>query len=235
MSVISKCPKCQQPVTIHDGLDPGAEVRCPLCAAAYPLSDALAEAPPALIPVDPGAISGPAPDSEAMLESDLISEPFHVPQSDDLAGPSPETEPPAGAAPTLDAWQKVDAAPEIHTGAVGPTEAPADVETFAIAGEELGDLRELTDERLLRKRRRKTEKGIVRHAVEVIGGGLLGLLIGYYILCWVGPSSLDLPRLPLPLLPHTMDKPAAPGEDAPEETKEERGKTRSDEGDSDGG
>ena len=42
MSATSNCPNCTQPVTIPDGLEPAAVVRCPTCEAEYPLSEALA-------------------------------------------------------------------------------------------------------------------------------------------------------------------------------------------------
>jgi hypothetical protein len=57
MPAISTCPKCQQPVTIPTGVDLAAHVRCPLCAAEYLLADAIANMPPALIPVDASPVS----------------------------------------------------------------------------------------------------------------------------------------------------------------------------------
>lgn len=51
MSTISSCPRCQRQVSIPAGVDSQAEVRCPLCDAEYPLSEALALTPPELIPV----------------------------------------------------------------------------------------------------------------------------------------------------------------------------------------
>ena len=47
MLVITTCPKCQSQVSIPAGVDSSALVRCPLCDAEYPLSEAL---PPALVP-----------------------------------------------------------------------------------------------------------------------------------------------------------------------------------------
>ena len=51
MPAISTCPKCQRQVSIPAGVDSAAAVRCPLCNAEYPLSEALVLAPPELIPV----------------------------------------------------------------------------------------------------------------------------------------------------------------------------------------
>ena len=54
MSFTSNCPKCQKPITIPDSVGPAALVRCPLCDEQYPLGEALALAPPALIVVAGG-------------------------------------------------------------------------------------------------------------------------------------------------------------------------------------
>jgi len=51
MATISTCPKCLRMVTVPEGFEPGAAMRCPLCQAEYPLSEALASVPPALVPV----------------------------------------------------------------------------------------------------------------------------------------------------------------------------------------
>jgi hypothetical protein len=51
MPMISKCPRCRKTVSIPSGVDSSASVRCPLCNAEYVLSEALALAPPELIPV----------------------------------------------------------------------------------------------------------------------------------------------------------------------------------------
>lgn len=48
MPAISICPKCQRPVSIPRGVESAALVRCPLCAAEYPLGETM---PPELIPV----------------------------------------------------------------------------------------------------------------------------------------------------------------------------------------
>ncbi len=48
MFTISTCPRCQKQVSIPAGIDSAALVRCPLCDAEYPLSEAI---PPELIPV----------------------------------------------------------------------------------------------------------------------------------------------------------------------------------------
>lgn len=208
MPIITHCPKCQQPVTVPDGVAPQAEVRCPLCAVIYPLTEAMADLPPALIPVDAGAITGRTAESEATASPTVVSEPYHVPESSEA-----EAQPPGGQDAVPDVWKKVDAAPQIDTAAAGggsPSShagrTPVDSEAppgFGI--EEIGESQKthgpVAGSPTKHRRRRKKEKGAVRVLVEVFGGGVVGLTIGYYIACWAG---LDVPRFPLPLLPHTM-------------------------------
>ncbi len=51
MPSISKCPQCEQSVSIPPGVPGEITVRCPLCNAEYPLADALALLPPMLVPL----------------------------------------------------------------------------------------------------------------------------------------------------------------------------------------
>jgi hypothetical protein len=187
----------------------------------YPLREALAEVPPALIPVDTGAITGPRPGSDALAQSDLITEQFHVPgaddvalQSDDVSGlPQTETESAEVEAYGLEDWPKVDAAPAIDTGtaegtspAIDTGQTPADADALAAFGGGASDreYEAVAGRRATRSLRRKQEKGAIRFLVEVFLGGVVGLTIGYYVLCWVLGPRHGLPKLPLPLLPHTM-------------------------------
>ena len=203
MSFTSKCPRCHQLVTIPDGLDPEHEVRCPLCVAVYPLCEALAEAPPALIAVDGGAAQGPGPDSHAALKSDLDADP-----------PGIEAEPSADQPHALDAPRKTDAGLGIDTApadhplpAIDTGQASVDTDALAALSVQQSDDDSGPDDlgAGTRPGRRKKGKGAIRFLAEVFGGGVLGLLIGYYVLCWIlGPEN-RLPKLPLPLLPHTME------------------------------
>jgi hypothetical protein len=221
MSIISKCPKCHAQVTIPEGLGPEREVRCPLCVAVYPLGEALAEAPPALIPVDTGVIPGPDPDSAATAASEPIAEQSRLPESRAEAelwsaatqAPEADLEPAGEAAPGLETRPKVDVAPEIDTGgtegaslAIDTGQTPVDAAALAAFGLKAAEdeYQSAAGSQAIHPRRRNKEKSAVRFLVEVFAGGLLGLAIGYYVLCWVlGPQS-GLPKLPLPLLPHTM-------------------------------
>jgi hypothetical protein len=71
MPLISACPKCQKPVCIPARVGSDALVRCPLCEAEYPLSEAL---PPELIPVTT-AVAATAPTaapSESSWAADIV-------------------------------------------------------------------------------------------------------------------------------------------------------------------
>jgi hypothetical protein len=197
MPLVSKCPKCRRQVTIPDGLDPQCEVRCPLCVAVYRLEEALAEAPPALIPIDTGAIRGPAAGGHTTAESDLIAEPYHVRDSGNTA----EVPQQPDAVLEIDEEATREGPPLIDTG-----RAPAD--TYAFSGFSLQQSEEDRQSAAAvptrRPRRRKNQKSAARFLIEVFAGGLLGLTVGYYAICWIMGPRHGLPELPLPLLPHTM-------------------------------
>jgi len=191
MSIISNCPRCERPVRVPDELDPAAEVRCPLCQAEYPLSEAMAEVPPALIPVGQPLAGAPEPES-AEAEAGI----------------------PSGEGPVLDVWQTADAVPQIDTGAVadGPAietspaidtgEEPVEREAFAGFAEGGSDAAASTAGPITaRPRTKRKQKSAMRQILEVVLGGAAGLLIAVYIGSWCG---LGIPKLPLPFLPHTM-------------------------------
>ncbi len=183
MPAISKCPRCLQLVTLPEGVESNAKMRCPLCSETYPLSEALAAVPPTLIPVDKPP-SEPS-ESEFLVKSDLISEPFHV------------------------AGEKVEVVPQIDAGGEETPEQPVDAEAFSIRDEEASaqESAPIIGSPLRPQKRRKNSKSPIRFMAEVIGGGFLGVLISYYIIAWAG---LDVPKLPLPWLPHTMNRPVPP-------------------------
>ena len=60
---ISSCPRCSQHVTLPEGVEHHARVRCPLCQAQYTLAEVLANAPPLLevvVEVEPSVDAGAA-------------------------------------------------------------------------------------------------------------------------------------------------------------------------------
>jgi len=222
MPIISKCPKCEQAVTIPDGIDPQAAVRCPLCEVEFPLAEAMAGAPPALIPVDAPPRQGLTADSDAMLKSDLVSEPFHVPGEelpvvpgggDD--SPTAESGPSDTGEPLLDVWKKDEAAaPEIDLGHGATSDAKA--ADFASFAEDEGDgepADATTSGRASKPRRtKKKEKSAVRMILEPIVGGFVGLAVGYYALNYFGGERFDFMDFYLPGIPHTYKHKGTPDE-----------------------
>ena len=187
MSTTSKCPKCDQAVTIPDGIDPQCAVRCPLCAVEYPMSEALATAPPALIPVDV-AVSAPSAASAAA-----------------------DVEPPDEETPLLDVWKKVKT-PEIDLG--GATAVPDD-DFDGFAGEEPSSEGTAVTPSFARPRRRKSkEKSGIRWVLESLLGGFMGLVLGYYLLNLCFGAQFNLLKIPLPFCPHTY-KEKAESDEAP--------------------
>jgi hypothetical protein len=76
--MISTCPRCQKQVSVPTGVDATALVRCPICDAEYALSEALAWAPPALIPLASAAADGSTPvPHDAHDENPTDSEPLN--------------------------------------------------------------------------------------------------------------------------------------------------------------
>ena len=230
MSIISKCPRCRQQVTVPDRLDPQSRVRCPLCDAEYPLSEAMAEAPPALILVDAPAAQEIITEPEAVSAAEVVPEAERVSES-----PEAEMEVSGDQRPAIDVWQKVDAMPQIDTGAAAESppaidtgQTPVDTEAFAGVAEaeaedEYGPVEGApTKERRKKKRKRKS---MGRHMVEALVGGFFGLTIGYYALAWIGGSRLDLPRIRfLPFLPRSMGEAAQPDKENVQETDDKPAK-----------
>ena len=72
MPMISTCPRCQRPVSIPSNVEPAALVRCPLCEAEYALSEALALAPPELIPIAPRISDVAAEETTAPVQEPIV-------------------------------------------------------------------------------------------------------------------------------------------------------------------
>ncbi len=111
--MISICPKCGKQVAIPSGVDSAAAVRCPLCEAEYPLADALALAPPELIPLAvPSAVASVAC-KDAAKDNPSKALPFTAQESSNSPDSEEENEATA-AAPRLSAtaaaaqWKRRD-------------------------------------------------------------------------------------------------------------------------------
>jgi hypothetical protein len=54
------------------------------------------------------------------------------------------------------------------------------------------------------KRRKKRGPSVKAHLVGIVGGGVLGLSIGYYLLNWIGGPQFNFLDIPLPGIEHTQ-------------------------------
>ena len=205
MSSISKCPKCEQQVTIPDGVAAEAEVRCPLCEAEYSLSEALAQAPPALIPVGAGAVGGfvaePSAVPEAKVEAEVqpdVGEEYE----EEYAGVDVGEE--VGAAAQADAGQVDGVHSLIDTG-----QTPVDASALADfgGGEPSGTAvaAPTTAAPPRRKARRRKPKSMGRELMGVFFGGIAGLAIGYYLLNIIVGKRFDYLKVYLPGVKHTSN------------------------------
>lgn len=228
MPSISKCPKCHQAVTIPDGVDARTSVRCPLCSATYPIADAMADAPPALIPVDTPAEQGLQSGSDSLLKSNLVSAPFHASDSNStdesakttLSGESSSggLRKPAG----IDAWQKGDDTPQIDLGADAASSAEVDTGAFSGFAEEDSEAPGSPGvSSATRPRRKKKQKSMAKEMGGAIIGGFLGLAIGYYGLNYFGGERFDFLSIYLPGVAHTLKHKPAPDADEPQDPTDE--------------
>jgi len=204
MPIICECPKCHQPVTIPDGVNSDVEVRCPLCEAEYPLQEAMAELPPALVPVETETETAATADADATLKSDLISEPFYVGEPAKTEAETAESEAAEGeeaeAASETAGETTEQRPPTIDTG-----QTPVDTEAFTgfrVEGDDEEDQPAEGAPTAKRPRKRK-QKSVAKEIVGALLGGFLGLALGYYLLNYFGGERFDFMEIPLPGVPHT--------------------------------
>jgi hypothetical protein len=209
MSTISKCPKCHELVTIPEGVAAGAAVRCPLCRAEYALSVVLDAIPPTLIPVEPRI--PPAGLGEMADAAREAAVPAEFGRTAVVA--------PATAGPVLQSWERLAAAADLAAAEAAPAPAETaetDLEP-ALFGGFAREAAEVSSEKKARRgaevlaapfpprRRRRSgaKTSPLRKLVGIIGGGVLGLAIGYYLLNWIGGPRFDFLQVYLPGVPHT--------------------------------
>lgn len=213
MPAVSACPKCGQYVTIPNDVAPAEQVRCPHCAAAFPLQDASGDPPPALIRVA-------APDEEAAE--------WMVGETDDEAADLVvDEEIPALGAVGDEAdegpWaqQTADHEPSDAEAAVYDVRPPdgqsvdenadgAEESAIAAVYAEAFDFtpRDRNDDDsaaavAARLRQEAGRHGMFGELVKIILGGIVGMAIAYYLLNFFGGPRFDRLPIYLPGCPHT--------------------------------
>lgn len=202
MSAISSCPRCQRQVTIPAEVDAAASVRCPLCDAEYPLSEALALAPPELIPVVPLTPSEPRPvtASELAAAKALLADLSFFGPHDELAAEAEEE----GELGRHDE-ESFEYALAGETAAGGES-AVAVAEGVAKEGEAA----EQTPVQPARRRRKRPPKSFLQATIEIITGGVAGCLFAYYGLAWYLGPRFDLPKFGMPFIEQLTADPSNP-------------------------
>ena len=222
MPAVSACPKCGQYVTIPNDVLPAEQVRCPHCAAAFPLEDASGDPPPALIRVA-------APDEEAAElivgetddeAADLVVDeeipalgavgdeadegPWakatadHEPSDAEAVLDEPslyDIRPPDGESADEQADEHADAAEE-------PAIAAVYAEAFDFTPRDRNE-DDSTAALAARLRQNAEKHSMFGELVKIVLGGVVGLAIGYYLLNFFGGQQFDRLPLYLPGCPHT--------------------------------
>ena len=228
MPSISTCPKCAKPVTVPDGLAESSDVRCPLCDAQYPAhevtelkvdTDDRGNLPPQLIPIDPQAahretglpVKCPCCDAQFGMAELIVAatgKELGI-QAASAVGPGGSVastdEKPAGL-PSFGPSRE-DHAPHEITIDTGIEPTPVKSAAFDFRDQEAdrrdGALAGVAATAGVR-RRRDSEKHPVRFLVEIVLGGVAGLVITYYGLNFFGGQRFDWFEVYLPGVSHTV-------------------------------
>ena len=180
MSDLSCCPECTRWVRVPGALDSRSIVRCPLCGKEFPLEEVLRSGPPTLEVVTRVEPVAAAPFGQD--EEDSAASCGGPPGGLAAAGES------AGV-PQIDlgdaeAGLSIRLHDEPQGDRPGPDSAPA-ADPITAEGSTLGKL------------------------AGVVGGGMVGLAIGYLVLLWIGGPAKDFlqigHRLPALLVPASFD------------------------------
>ncbi|MCG8587139.1 MAG: hypothetical protein MI757_20735 [Pirellulales bacterium] len=208
MPIVSTCPKCDAPVTVPDGVDPAAKVKCPLCDAPFELNELLESLPPMLEileqppsrPARPAAAAAPAAapavaavgsggeaDDEALFGD--LSVTTDGDDTEDIGDmfaiesdePKDTTADSGSGFGGIDFGDSSDDG-ENAGGAATPTEGAAALDTGSAAAPAS-----------LASKTRPKRKGPnpIFHLVGIAGFGVLGLVIGYVILVMIKGEQGD--------------------------------------------
>ncbi|MCH8042696.1 MAG: hypothetical protein IID44_03155 [Planctomycetes bacterium] len=156
MPAVSNCPKCDAQVSIPLGAPGETEVRCPLCSEEYLLQEALDKAPPELILVNPPEVG-------------------EVPAFAASGGGADEGGSESGSFDFFGDAGELKLEDETSSFSFGD-----DKDSSATSGE--GGTATAT--RPLARKKRKGP-GPMFQIVGIVGGGVIGLSAGYFILLWV--------------------------------------------------
>lgn len=193
MSVVSRCPKCGQYVTLPPEVSPNATVRCPCCDAEFPLGEAAPAMPPALVPVEAADEEGPDLVVDAPMPALNGTEAAGLTVESENAAPADSDEPGTFDIQISEADRKKKRRP-------GPTAVYPDAIDIPAVGQNDMHSAAAIAARLRQNARRDNLSG---ELVKVVLGGVLGLAVAYYALNYFGGPRFDKLPIYLPGCPHT--------------------------------
>jgi hypothetical protein len=185
MPAIVNCPKCDAQVSLPVGADPVWRVRCPLCRKDFPLAEALDTAPPVLIVLDKVR----AADGGTPSEADC-----HAFDAEDIST-LPDIE------ISLD-----NSSAEISVAVAATQSADVEQQLPLREADDYIDVNGLSTQGMPHS----TREGYhwVGRFAGIVGGGVVGLMLGYFALLWLGGPSRDFlhvgPKLPSFILPDSF-------------------------------
>lgn len=231
MPSISSCPLCRRELTLPDSTDDQVSLVCPLCGGRFAAGDASAESRPLpplalvagqaevdIVTVESVAASGGAVDAPSQglavagqdavdreyggaqpagSESGTSESPLELPLESSLDSPLESRQ------DSEERWQPGDAEyslagdHEISTGE--GTVFPSEHDDYDAADLAVTSV----------PQKRSGAVGLAGQLLGMLGGGIVGLAIGYYVLLWLGGPRADFlnirDSLPSWLVPHHHD------------------------------
>lgn len=196
MVAIIRCPHCAQSVAVPESALPTSDVRCPHCEAEYPLGEPAVDSVPELIVVRGGA--EPLPQHEAAFSA-------HG------AGPSTPVESDSDDSPGIDFAPAEGPDSPSHADAPSHEEVAWGTDHGESAESDEGAIGEDDDDgsdtSVAAARPRKAPKkrrgpGPLGHLIGIVLSGILGLVIGYFILRFFFPKNDALISLEQKIAPY---------------------------------
>jgi hypothetical protein len=198
MSAISACPLCSRMVSIPEGLDLAALVRCPLCGGEYPLEASLKLIPPELIPVETSVAK---PDHESGISPGVAGEDSIIAAPPIASSFLSDYAEDAGVEDGPNMIYALADREEIAE----TSDSALDAEVCNLIAKHKEEIKEelssQTEAAGPCNRLRRKPKSAARIFMEIVIGGAVGLAIAYIALAWILGSRFDLPAPPRILKP----------------------------------
>ena len=176
MSQIAKCPACDEQLSVPPSAEGSSRLECPSCNTEFTLEDASMVALHEAILLDAGDVESDVADEEKFdFEDGVVARTAEI--EDDVTAGDPDADFPEEEAP----WDFGEPADERQQVAIGPGTRDAEMMVASMA--------------VRATARRRPRKSFLRQLVGIVGGGIVGLALGYYLLLWIGGPDRDFLQL----------------------------------------